>query len=289
MTLLQLAVFIAIHEKGSFTKAAESLNMSQSAVSHSLQSLEAELGIELFDRNKREVRITEAGTSFLPHAREALNQTRIIEEKALSLTKLESGKVKIGCFPSFTANLIPKLLLGFHQKHPNIECIVTEGDYCDIAEWVKEGEVDIGFSVDPNNELTFNDLFDDPIHVVMSDTHRLNLQTTINIGSIAAEPYINVRGYEQLLNSILQNSSSRLNINYNLSNTFSIISIVRAGLGITLLPELAIPFDSKGISTRQLTPSFNRSIGLVTRSVSTPAPAVQAFMRYSLQMLKKPT
>jgi len=285
MTLLQLEIFIAIHETGSFTKAAESLNLSQSAVSHSLQTLEGELGIALFDRSKREIRMTEAGAAFLPHAREALNQTRIIEQKALSLTQLESGTVKLGCFPSFTANLLPELLVGFQAKYPNIECIVLEGDYYDIANWVRNGVVDIGFSIDPRSELSFDPLFDDSMLVVMSDSHPLKDRPTIAVDGIAEEPYINVGGYEQLLDLILQNTSIRLNVKYHLSNTYSILAIVRAGLGVTLLPSLAIPKEATGIVARPLAPAFNRSIGMVTRSASTLTPASLALMNFSKERM----
>ncbi|MCR2806006.1 LysR family transcriptional regulator [Paenibacillus soyae] len=285
MTLLQLEIFIAIYETGSFTKAAERLNLSQSAISHSLQALESELGIGLFDRNRREVRITVAGASFLSHAREAINQTRIIEQLASRLTKLETGKIKIGSFPSFTANLLPELLVGFQEKYPSIDYLVREGDYYDIAAWVKIREVDVGFSIHPQNDLHFFPLLEDPIYVVMSESHRLAGRSALSIEHIANENYINVSGYEQLLDMILKAapSSVRLNATFDLSNTNSILSVVRAGLAVTLLPHLAIPSESTGIAALPLTPAFHRSIGLVTRAVSAHTPAARTFTEFVLE------
>lgn len=277
MTLLQLEIFIAIHESGSFTKAAESLSMSQSAVSHALQTLENELDLALFERNKRDVRITEAGLSFLPHAREALNQTRIIEQKALNLKKLDSGKVKIGCFPSFTSHLLPELLVTFRNTYPNIEYLIMEGDYSEIASWVKNGAVDIGFSINPRDGAVFHRLFDDPLYVLMAPHHRLSGQSSLTAEDLSGEPYINVSGYEQLLEAVTKNSPRLLNITYHLHNTFSILSIVRAGLGITISPKLAIPPDAEGIHAVPLAPPFNRSVGCLIRSVATLTPAARAF------------
>ncbi|WP_036746628.1 LysR family transcriptional regulator [Paenibacillus sp. UNC451MF] len=281
---LQFEVFLKVYETGSFTKAAEKLNMTQSAVSHSIAALEKNLGIKLFERVNRTVKITQAGISILPHVREIFNQEEIIKQKARGLVDLEFGLIKIGCFPSFIANLLPGLIKKYNEMFPKIEFHVLEGDYNDIIEWVKEGSVDFGISIN-SSELTFEPLIHDSMLVVMSESHHLRDSPVVTIEDIATEPYINVKGYEKLLNEILRNTEIKLDVKYSFHNTYSIISAVEAGLGVSLLPELALPKHNAKICSKPLYPTFTRTIGTVIRSIETLTPASKSFLNFLSEQL----
>jgi DNA-binding transcriptional LysR family regulator len=282
MTYLQLEVFLMIYENGSFTKTAEKLNMTQSAISHSIAALERDLNIILFDRGKKGVHINESGLLILPHVREIFNQQQIIIQKTMGLMNLELGVIKIGCIPSFTARLLPDLILGYRQKYPKIEFQILDGDYKEIALWIKEGKVDLGISVQ-QNEVEFLPFKQDPMNIVMSSSHPLANAQHLTIKDLIAEAYINVKGYEIIINQIMEKGGCKLDFTYNLHHNPSIIAMIEAGLGISILPELAIPHDNKKIQTVPLYPAFSRTIGLLLRSVHTLTPAAKSFMDFTLQ------
>ncbi|WP_186381791.1 MULTISPECIES: LysR family transcriptional regulator [Paenibacillus] len=279
MTHLQLEVFLNIYETGSFTKAAQKLSMTQSAVSHSIAGLEKVLGIHLFERGHKMVKITEAGTLILPHVREIFNQEAIIRQKTAALLDCETGAIKVGTFPSFMANVLPEFLKAFKRQYPGINVEVFEGGYHEIHEWVHEADIDFGISIE-SEDHAFIPLMRDPMYVVMPIGHALQQLEVLTVESLSGEPYINVKGYETLLEEIMQNSGVRLNVQYHLHNTYSIISAVEAGLGITLLPEMALPKTTEKIYCTPLHPLFTRMIGIIHRSPSTLTPAAKSFVDF---------
>lgn len=109
MTLQQLEVFIKVSETGSFTKAGELLSLTQSAISHIISSLEIELGFTLLYRNRSGITITNEGKKILQHALDILNKTELLKQEASSIIGIESGTLKIGCFPSVSAKILPTM------------------------------------------------------------------------------------------------------------------------------------------------------------------------------------
>jgi len=281
---LQLEVFLKIVETGSFTKAGENLNMTQSAVSHSIASLEKNLGVKLFERVNRTMRLTSAGNVILPHVREIFNQDSIILQKANKLLNVEFGTIKIACFPSFMTKWLPNLMRLYNRRFPKIDFQIIEGDYNEITDWVKDGKVDIGFSIE-SADLCFEAFVRDSMLVVLPENSPLSHLSDVKLEDIAKLPYINVKGYEKLLDEILMGTGVRLNVKYNLHNTYSIISMVEEGFGVTILPELALPRYQAKIHVKPLQPPFIRTIGCIFRSAETLSPAVKAFLSFITEQL----
>jgi DNA-binding transcriptional LysR family regulator len=281
---LQLEVFLKIVETGSFTKAGEYLNMTQSAVSHSIASLEKNLGVKLFERIKRTMRLTPAGNVILPHAREIFNQESIIRQKTNKLLNVEFGTIKIACFPSFMTKWLPNLMRLYNRKYPKIDFQILEGDYNEITDWVNDGKVEIGFSIE-SADLCFEAFVRDSMLVVLPENSPLSHLSNVKLEDIAAFPYINVKGYEKLLDEILVGTGIRLNMKYSLHNTYSIISMVEEGFGVTILPELALPHYKARIHVKPLQPAFIRTIGCIFRSFETLSPAVKTFLSFIIEQL----
>lgn len=122
MSIVRLEIFSKVIELGSFTKAAKRLNMTQSAVSHAISSLETEWGVSLLIRDRRKgISLTEIGKNTLPHIREVLNRMESINQEIALAKSIETGTIRIGTFASASSCLLPKLLVKFQKKHPNIE------------------------------------------------------------------------------------------------------------------------------------------------------------------------
>jgi len=119
MSIVRLEIFSKVIELGSFTKAAKRLNMTQSAVSHAISSLETEWGVSLLIRDRRKgISLTEIGKNTLPHIREVLNRMESINQEIALAKSIETGTIRIGTFASASSCLLPKLLVKFQKKTP---------------------------------------------------------------------------------------------------------------------------------------------------------------------------
>ena len=143
--LLKYLAFVETVEKGSFTKAAESLNYAQSSISKMIADLEKEWGITLLQRNKKGVSLTSSGEQILPFARKILNDFEKMEEKVNEINGIQSGIVRIGTFSSVAINWLPNIFAKFQKDYPGIDYEMLLGDYDEVERWIEEGRVECGF------------------------------------------------------------------------------------------------------------------------------------------------
>jgi DNA-binding transcriptional LysR family regulator len=145
--LAQLRALVAVANHGNFSEAALHLNLSQSAISHSIASLEEELGIPLLIRGRYGAIPTPTGERVIAHARQMLKLLEAIEQEALRERGLQGGKLRIGSFRSAATHLLPPILSRFRSRFPNIEITILEHDeYAGVEEDLREGRVDLGFT-----------------------------------------------------------------------------------------------------------------------------------------------
>ncbi|NGQ94387.1 LysR family transcriptional regulator [Brevibacillus sp. SYP-B805] len=280
MTLLQLEVFVAVVEAGSFTKAGEKLNLSQSGVSHAIAGLEAELGISLLTRSRSGVSLTEAGEAVLVHAREVLNRLEQIRQSAAAAAGLQIGTLRVGSFPSVSAKLLPGLLRLFRDRYPGIELTLFEGSYPEIRAWIQAGAVDAAFFPYPEEGLEIVPLLEDELVVVVPDGHPCSSRSELTVGEIAAEPFIMPKaGCEVLVEAAFVNHGYAPNTRFEVADTATILAMVREGLGITVVPRLTLPDSVPGLHVCPLAPRTCRQIGLAVRSLQSPSPAAAAFLK----------
>ena len=145
MTLLVYQVFKTVADIGSFHKAADLLGLTPSAISHTISSMEKELGFSVFTRNKSGVTLTNYGEHILPYVNAVLNSEESLKQAIADFNGLKQGKVKVGCFSSVCTNWMPEIIKSFEKEYPNIWIEVFEGTYDDVNYWIKNGVVDFGF------------------------------------------------------------------------------------------------------------------------------------------------
>ncbi|EJL43080.1 transcriptional regulator [Brevibacillus sp. CF112] len=174
MTLFQMEVLIAIMNTGNFTRAGEQIGLSQSGVSHTIRSLEKELGISLFIRERGGVRLTATGEQIAASARIVLNQVSQMKRIAAEANGGSlSGTIRIGAFPSVSVQMLPRLLKALHGSYPELDTRLFEGSYQEIKEWLRTGVVDVGFLPWPDDELEGVLLLHDPLLAVLPVGHSL--------------------------------------------------------------------------------------------------------------------
>ena len=173
-------IFLKICETGSFSKAAESLNYTQSGISQMISGLESELGVKLFARMKKGVVLTDGGNRLLPYIREMVNQKDKLRQAAFNINNKIEGKLRIGTFSSVTALWMPQIVKFFNEKYPQVEIQILDGNYDEIRDWIIHGQVDCGFlSYIVADELGFVPLYRDPLFAVMPKGHPLSFKDTV--------------------------------------------------------------------------------------------------------------
>ena len=143
--LLKYLAFVETVDRGSFTKAADSLHYAQSSVSKMIADLEKEWGVTLLQRNKKGVCLTSEGEQILPYARSLLGDFEKMQEKINAIHDVASGIVRIGTFSSVAINWLPDIFARFQEDYPGIDYEILLGDYAEIERWLQEGRIDCGF------------------------------------------------------------------------------------------------------------------------------------------------
>ena len=149
MTLDKYQTLMSVVDCGSLTRAAAELGVTQSAVSHSLDSLEKELGFTVIRRSRAGVQLTNEGERLLPAVRSVLAAAEQLNQTASSIRGLESGTVRIGAFTSVAVHWLPPVLKEFQQDYPKVDFKLLNGDYHDVEQWLADGSVDVGFVAMP--------------------------------------------------------------------------------------------------------------------------------------------
>ncbi|MDQ0061574.1 LysR family transcriptional regulator [Paenibacillus harenae] len=286
MTLYQLEVFLAVVQTGSFTRAGELLLTSQSGVSHSIADLEKELGIVLFTRNRNHIKLTDAGEQILPHAREIVSQKDKINQVVSEAQGVKNGTLRIGAFPSFSANVIPSIFQAFRSRYPGVELLLFEGSYAEVEAWIKAGTVDLGFLANPCDGLDIIQLVSDPYVAVLPATHPLRKHDVISIEQLVHEPFLSLKsGCERLVMRAFQENELSLNKQFEVAENSTIISMVEAGIGVSIVPSMILPVMPANIVVKPLKPPITRNIGLAVRSQETISPAIAAFIKETQSLL----
>lgn len=280
MTLQQLEVFAKVAETGSFTKAGGLLSLTQSAISHIISSLETELGFTLLYRNRSGITITNEGKKILQHVLDILNKTELLKQEASSIIGIESGTLKIGCFPSISAKILPHIILNYQKKYPKIELKIFEGNYNEIENWLCTGVIDLGFSAISPESLDFIPLFQDDLLIITSENHPFNSKKEVFIGEIDSQSFIMPKsGCDVLLRQILKKNNVHPNIKFEIEDNTTILSMVSKGLGISIVPELLLELTSLKLNVIKLIPRLSRTVGILVKSYKTASPASLSFIK----------
>jgi DNA-binding transcriptional LysR family regulator len=278
MTLVQLQVLVAVVEAGSFTAAAERLGMTQSAASHALAALEAELGVRLLERHRQGITPTSLGSQVLDHARIMLLEAEHIRQLIAVTRGLAAGRVRVGSLPSVSARLLPGILRALQQRYPKIEVVLFEGTDQEVSEWIQMRIVDVGFVTEPLAGLETTEIAQDEVYGVVAAGHPLAGAGQVQVAQLAAEPFILSKGgCEPMIREIYRQAEVVFHSRYELGDMSTILAMVQEGLGVSIVPALSLPDALPGIVALRLDPPLYRHLSLATLA-GAPPPAVQAFI-----------
>ncbi|MGC5325412.1 LysR family transcriptional regulator [Brevibacillus sp. SYSU BS000544] len=285
MTLTQLQVLIAVSEHKSFTKAAEFLGFTQSAVSQMVNSLEKELGILLFHRSRGGISTTYIGERMIQHAREILHITSCMREESLASLGLETGTLRIGAIPSVSAKVLPGLIGSFRKLFPQIEIVLFEGSYEEIHNWISGSVVDVGFTTMPDKELQAFPLLQDRMKVFVSNDSPLKHEPFLTFDQLKGKCFIMVKDCS--IQKLLREHGITPNVTFEVRDPATILSMVQERVGVTILPELYIPEVLPKVTAVPLRPAITRDLVLVVRDYQYVSPVAAEFIVHCQNYLKQ--
>jgi DNA-binding transcriptional LysR family regulator len=288
MSFFSYQIFDAVAKQQSFLRAAEVMNLTPSAVSHSISSLESSLGFPLFLRSRTGVKLTNEGELMLIHVRSILNCEEQLQQEAAQINGLEKGTVVIGAFSSVCTNWIPDIVKSFHNSYPNIDINIMQGDYEDVLLWAKTGVINIGFATLP----TRTDLIETPLHMdrllcIAPKDFKPVHSKYVTIDDIKDQPFILQReGYNADTLSFIKKYNLSIRPQFFIDDDQSIIAIVESGLGISIVPELILNKVRCNVNVYPIIPNEFRTIGLVTHKKQLLSPATLKMFDHIVSYIK---
>lgn len=282
MNIQKYMAFIKTVEYGSFTKAAEILNYSQSGISRMINDLEKEWGISLLERGRSGVKLTSDGLKLLPFSKNVCDEYQKLQTQVEELNGLQSGLIRIGIFSSVATHWLPNIIEKFQKDYPNIDYELLLGDYTEIENWILEGRVDFGFLRLPT--LTeFDTIFleQDKLLVVLPENHPLADHKYFPIKELSDSSFILLeKGAKADISEIFERCNISPKIRFTTWDDYSIMSMVEKGLGISILPELILQRISYNIIVKELEIPCFRNIGVAMREQKHLSLASKRFLEY---------
>ncbi len=286
MTLLSYQVLKTVADQGSFRKAADILGLTPSAISHTIASLENELGFSVLNRSKAGVTLTNYGEHLLPYVNAVLNSDESLQQAIAEFNGLKQGKVKVGCFSSVCTNWLPDIMHSFQKEFPGITIEVFQGTYDDVAYWIKNGIVDLGFlSVSSAGDIPIEPLYKDPLLcVVPKGMQRITQKEYMEIDEMRTYQFVTQReSTDADIQNFLKENSLDVQSNYHVVDDLSTIAMVAHGFGICLMPEMVMNDIPYQVDCYPVKPEAYRIIGIAAMNPEFMAPAVRTMYNHVLE------
>ena len=283
MELYQLEYFLEAARQRNFTRAAAHLHLAQAALSEQIRNLESELGTPLFHRGRRETVLTAAGETLRLHAEALLDRATAAREAVQDLVGLRGGRLAIGAIPSVSACVLPAAIAAFRKQHPLVELALFEGTSEAVAQWVESGRVEFGIVQLPTSGGRFDEhvLFTEPFVILVSKTHPAARQRSIRLAKLAHEPFVFYKGRAR--DSALaacRAAGFEPRVACESSELETIRSLVAAGLGIAILPQLATRQPAANcVAVRLHGEAIERQVALLSRAGHDASPGAAVFRR----------
>lgn len=288
MNIQKYQAFVKTVEYGSFTKAAEKLNYSQSGISRMINDLEQEWKVTLLERGKTGIKLTSDGTKLLPYAKNICNDFEKLQMQVDEINGLQSGIIRIGTFSSVATHWLPNIIKEFQKDYPNIDYELLLGDYTEIEKWIDEGRVDCGFLRLPANQ-DFETIFleQDKLLAIIPENHPLKECDKFPVKALCDEPFMLLeKGAKAEISEIFERCNLTPNVHFTTWDDYAVMSMVESGLGISILPELILKRVPYKIIAKELDVPAYRNIGLALKSKKNASLAVKRFRVFEVQNLR---
>jgi LysR family hydrogen peroxide-inducible transcriptional activator len=269
MEVHQLRYFCAVSETGSFTRAAEKEQVAQPSLSQQIMKLEEELGVRLFDRLGRTVRLTGFGQVFLPRARAILGELKAAKDEVAERQSSVSGPVSIGVIPTIAPYFLPLPMALFSRKYPQASMTVAEDVTARLMDRLRAGQIDLAIMAMPmrgHDVETFN-LRTERLFAILPRAHRLAKKRKVTLKDLRDQPFLLLREdhcFRDTAIEVCKRARVVPHVVFESGQFSSILAMVGAGLGISIVPEMAVEQRPDCIFISLADDRASRTIGVVT-------------------------
>ncbi|MGZ4287273.1 MAG: LysR substrate-binding domain-containing protein [Solirubrobacteraceae bacterium] len=295
--LNQLRVLHQVAERGSFSAAADALDYTQSAVSKQIAALERESGAVLIERAVRPVRLTDAGGALLSHAQAAFSHLSAAQQELAAITGLRAGTLRLGTFASAGATLVVPAISAFHARHPDVKLSLIEADPRESISLIRAGELDLSvihdypaLSAPLDEHLEQTDLLEDSFELVLPKNHPLTRKRRVGLAALSGERWLFPRitgglssTYDRLMRGACAVAGFEPQILFEINDCQTAQGFVAAGMGIAVLPHLALHPLNPDVVARRLDDAPSRSVLAIRLAGAATTPAAQA----ALELLRE--
>ena len=287
MSLAKYKIFISVVETGSLTKAAQTLGCTQSAVSHSIDSLENELGFALLKRGRGGMRLTSEAEQLMPALRNLLNSAEQLDQTASSIRGLDSGTVRIGAFTSVAVHWLPPILKEFQQDYPRVEFKLLNGDYHDVEQWLSGGSVDIGFVNMPCRlECETIALMEDRLLAILPLNSRFASYPRFPLVECETEPFISLlESSDHDARRALEAAGVKPNVRFYTKDDYAILAMVEQGLGMTITHSLIANNPRYNVVCKRFDRGQYRDIAIATAKNARLAGTTKLFVEHVISQI----
>ena len=287
MELHQLRYFSAVADTGSFSRAAEKYHVSQPSLSQQILKLEAELGGRLFDRLGRSVRLTDLGETFLPRARSVLHELSSAKDELTERLQSEAGPVVIGAIPTIAPYWLASRLATFSRKFPQVHLTIAEEITPVLLERLRAGSVDLAVLALPirGHEFEAQPLFAERLFAALPKKHKLARRPSLQLADLRRDPFLFLRdGHCFRDTAVAACDRARLDprVVFESGHLSSLLAMVGAGMGVSLVPEMAVDKSRPCRFVRIADPQAERTIAAVVlrgRTLNRGSRALLAHLR----------
>ena len=285
LNLRQLRAFVSVAELKSFTRAADLLHVSQPALTVQIRKLEQALHCRLFDRTSRTVGLTRIGRDLLPALRRTLQELDAVVAESHAHGAGHLGTVRVASLPSFAASFLPEVILACRARHPGLAFVVRDAVAGRVVQLVRDEEVDLGITGGHLSDASLEVLHEveDRLCLVLPAQHplarrkRLRLEHLLELPLVLTDPATSVRA---VVDAAFLGLGRRPNVACETTYMITAVAMVRAGLGVTILPESAREIRAEpSLVTRPIAEdAFIRRIPIVKKRLRSLPPAAESFL-----------
>jgi DNA-binding transcriptional LysR family regulator len=264
LNVQRLKLLREVAARGSFSGAAEALSYTQSAVSQAVARLEAEMGVPLIERDRRGVRPTAAGTALVEHAEGILSRLEAAEADVAAIAGVRGGRLRMASFPTAGATLMPVAIATFRAAHPEVELSLAEGEPEEIVPRLRSGEFDLalvyefgGISERLAAGMRRFELLEDPIRVALPVGHRLAERETVRLEDLGEESWVQTSAPTPYARYVIRSCHAagfEPRVSFESDDFHTVQGLVAAGVGVALIPQLAVSTLRDDIVIRPLHP-----------------------------------
>jgi DNA-binding transcriptional LysR family regulator len=284
----RLRVLKEVAYRGSFSAAADALSYTQSAISQQIATLEAETGMALLERHPRGVSLTAAGQTLVGHAEGILARLEAAESSLEAIAGLRGGRLRVASFSTAGATLMPLAIATFRGSYPDVELTLAEGEPEQIVPRLRAGELDLALLFEFDDEtlaledMTRTELLDDPMYLALPPTHTLAAKEKLRLQDLAEEAWVQTSRSSPCALHVVRSCHAagfEPNVAFESDDYQTVQGLVAAGVGVALIPELALSVVREDIVIRALSPAPPvRQVVVATPAGARLVPAAPAML-----------